>query len=110
MEQLLRKWDGEEVIIRYDNFTDAWIIIAIHNTRLGIGTGGTRMKPYQTLQDALQDAMKLSEGMSYKYAVSNFLRGGAKAVIALPDNFDSTKRADLLRRYGKTGPPARRAF
>ncbi|MGD9306894.1 MAG: hypothetical protein PVF79_21700, partial [Desulfobacterales bacterium] len=64
MEQLLRKWDGEEVIIRFDNLTGAWIIIAIHNTRLGIGTGGTRMKPYQTLEDALQDAMKLSEGMS----------------------------------------------
>jgi glutamate dehydrogenase/leucine dehydrogenase len=101
MEQLLRKWDGEEVIIRFDNLTGAWIIIAIHNTRLGIATGGTRMKPYQTLQDALQDAMKLSEGMSYKYAVSNFARGGAKAVIALPDNFESTKRSDLLRRYGK---------
>ena len=40
MEQLIRKWDGEEVIIRFDNLTGAWIIIAIHNTRLGIGTGG----------------------------------------------------------------------
>lgn len=101
MESLLKKWDGEEVIIRFDNLTKAWIIIAIHNTRLGIGTGGTRMKPYQNLQEALQDAMKLAEGMSYKYAVSNFPRGGAKAVIALPDKFDSTERPDLLRRYGK---------
>jgi len=39
--------------------------------------------------------------MSYKYAVSNIPRGGAKAVIALPDSFDPTQRADLLRRYGK---------
>jgi glutamate dehydrogenase/leucine dehydrogenase len=101
MEQLLKNWDGEEVILRFDKITGAWIIIAIHNTRLGIGTGGTRMKHYETLRDAVQDAMKLSEGMSYKYAVSNFPRGGAKAVIALPDIFDSTKRADLLRRYGK---------
>jgi leucine dehydrogenase len=101
LESLLRQWDGEEVMIRFDHPTGAWIIIAVHNTRLGIGTGGTRMKHYSGLQEALQDAMKLAESMSYKYAVADFPRGGAKAVIALPNDFDTQERLNLLRRYGK---------
>ena len=101
MESQLRQWDGEEVMIRFDRPTCAWIIIAIHNTRLGTGTGGTRMKHYSDLPEAMQDAMKLAEGMSYKYAVANFPRGGAKAVIALPEDFDIHERPNLLRRYGK---------
>ena len=38
--------------------------------------------------------------MSFKYAVANFPRGGGKAVIYIPDNFDPQQRPDLLRRYG----------
>ncbi len=32
MESLLREWDGETVIVRYDRPTGAWIFIAIHST------------------------------------------------------------------------------
>ena len=100
MEKLLQKWPGEEVIIRYDNGADAWIIIAIHSTVLGPGAGGTRMKPYVDLKAALVDAMRLSESMTLKYAVAGFPRGGAKAVIAAPDSLTSADRQALLRRYG----------
>lgn len=100
MEELLKQWDGEEVIIRYDKPSGAWIIIAIHNTRLGTATGGTRMKSYSDLKAAVQDALKLAEGMSFKYAVANFPRGGGKAVIHVPDNFDEQQRPELLKRYG----------
>jgi leucine dehydrogenase len=101
METLLGKWDGEEVLIRFDRPSAAWIIIAVHDTHLGPGTGGTRLKHYPGLLAAMQDALKLAESMTYKYAVANFPRGGAKAVIALPDNFEPQHRSDLLRRYGK---------
>ena len=100
MEKLLKQWDGEEVIIRYDRPSGAWIVIAIHNTRCGTATGGTRMQPYPDLQTAVQDALKLAEGMSYKYAVANFPRGGGKAVIFLPHDFDKQQRPELLKRYG----------
>ena len=30
MESLIREWDGETVIVRYDRATGAWIFIAIH--------------------------------------------------------------------------------
>jgi leucine dehydrogenase len=100
VESLLRKWDGEEVIIRFDKPSGAWIIIAIHNTHRGVATGGTRMKQFPNLKAAVQDALKLAEGMTFKYAVANFPRGGGKAVIHLPQEFDSQQRPDLLRRYG----------
>jgi leucine dehydrogenase len=80
--------------------TGAWIIIAIHSTRLGPATGGTRMKPYPDVETALHDALRLAASMTYKFAVADLPRGGGKAVIGLPDDFDPCARPDLLRRYG----------
>lgn len=100
VESLLGAWDGETVIVRHDKATRAWIFIAIHSTRLGPADGGTRMKAYPDLPAALQDALRLSEGMTYKFAVAGIRRGGAKAVIALPPGFDPQERPALLRRYG----------
>ncbi len=99
MEQL-KKWNGENVIVRFDQPTGAWIIIAIHSTRLGPAGGGTRMKTYPSFDAALDDVLRLAEGMTRKFAVVDFPFGGGKTVIALPPNFDPRARADLLRRYG----------
>lgn len=101
MESMLRAWDGEEVIIRYDRPSEAWIFIAIHSTTLGPPvSGGTRLKSYPSPQDALQDALKLSAAMTYKLAVAGVPHGGGKVVIAAPPDLDPQARADLLRRYG----------
>jgi leucine dehydrogenase len=100
MESLLREWDGDTVIVRYDRPTGAWIFVAIHSTRLGPATGGTRMKSYPDVQAALQDALRLAAGMTYKFAVPGIPWGGGKAVIAIPPDFDPQSRPALLRRYG----------
>jgi leucine dehydrogenase len=100
MESLLREWDGETVIVRFDQPTGAWIFIAIHSTRLGPAAGGTRIKSYSGVQAALQDAFRLAEGMSYKFATPGIPFGGGKAVIAVPHDFDTRDRPELLRRYG----------
>jgi leucine dehydrogenase len=100
MEALLREWDGETVIVRYDQLTGAWILIAIHSTRLGPAAGGTRMKSYSDVPEALQDAFRLAAGMSYKFATPGLPFGGGKAVIAIPPDFDPQSRPALLRRYG----------
>jgi leucine dehydrogenase len=100
MEHLLRAWDGEDLILRFDRPTGAWLIIAVHSTRLGVATGGTRMKTYPSLDDAVRDAHALARGMTYKYALSGYPRGGGKAVIALPGPMGEAERRDLLRRYG----------
>ncbi len=100
MDSLLKEWDGESVIIRFDRPTRAWIFIAIHSTRLGPAIGGTRMKPYPNVQAALLDALRLAGGMTYKWAAAGFDAGGGKAVIAIPADLDPQERVKLLRRYG----------
>ena len=100
MEALLSEWDGESVIIHHDQWTGAWIIIAVHSTRLGPAVGGTRMKSYADLSAALQDALRLASGMSYKFAASGLSYGGGKAVLAVPPDFENRDRPGFLRRYG----------
>lgn len=100
IESLLRKWDGETVVVRYDRPTGAWIFIAVHSSLLGPATGGTRMKPYPGIEDALRDALKLARGMTYKFAVPSIPYGGGKAVIDVPPSLDPESRRGLLRRYG----------
>ena len=43
--------------------------------------GGTRMWPYQSEAEALNDVLRLSRGMTYKNAVAGLNIGGGKAVI-----------------------------
>jgi leucine dehydrogenase len=100
-ESLLQGWDGESVVIRHDKPSGAWICIAIHSTRLGPATGGTRLKTYPDFAAALQDALRLAAGMTCKFAVSGIPRGGGKAVIAVPRDFDPQLRPALLRNYGR---------
>lgn len=101
MESLLKQWDGETMIIRFDQPSRAWIFIALHSTRLGPPvSGGTRMKSYPDTNTALQDAMRLSAAMTAKLVLAGIAHGGGKAVIALPADFDPAKRSGLLRRYG----------
>ena len=100
VERLLADWDGEEVILRYDKPAAAWILIAVHSTRLGAAVGGTRMKSYPDLEAALEDALRLAKGMTYKFAVPGLAVGGGKAVISVPPDLDAQSRHALLRRYG----------
>ncbi len=100
METLIQSWDGESVVSRFDRESGTWMFIAIHSTALGLATGGTRLKSYPTPRDALFDAMRLAEGMTYKWAGIEFPRGGGKAVLDIPDLFDPSQREGLLSRYG----------
>jgi leucine dehydrogenase len=100
-EDLLRSWDGEEVVIRYDEPSGAWIFLCVHSTALGPAGGGTRMRVYDNPGDALADAMRLSQAMTVKMAVANAERGGGKAVLAVPELPTGEARRSLLLRYGQ---------
>ena len=102
MEDLLAGWDGESVSIHRDGNSGAWMFICVHSTRLGKAAGGTRMKHYPDLRDALADGMRLAEAMSLKFASIDFPHGGGKAVIALPtpEIPQGEARRSLLREYG----------
>ncbi|HEY45953.1 MAG: hypothetical protein AMJ88_13160 [Anaerolineae bacterium SM23_ 63] len=101
METLIQSWDGESVISRFDRESGTWMFIAIHSTALGVATGGTRLKSYPTPRDALFDAMRLAEGMTYKWAGVEFPRGGGKAVLNISEVFDPSQREGLMSRYGQ---------
>jgi glutamate dehydrogenase/leucine dehydrogenase len=96
----LADWGGESLIVRRDRDSGAWILVAIHSTLLGPAAGGTRMKPYPDLDAALEDALRLSAGMTYKFATPGLPFGGAKAVIMVPPDLEPVARNDLLRRFG----------
>ena len=100
MEELIRSWDGERVVMRYDEEADAWMFIAIHSTRLGPAIGGTRMKVYDSPRDGLRDVQRLAAGMTYKWAGIDFPIGGGKGVIALSRPVEAAARERLLERYG----------
>jgi leucine dehydrogenase len=89
----------EQVVFCHDEKTGLRAIIAIHNTVLGPALGGTRMWQYASDADALLDALRLSEGMTYKAAVAGLNLGGGKAVILGDARKD--KSEPFFRRYGK---------
>jgi leucine dehydrogenase len=99
LEDLIRGWDGEEVVVGFDEPSGTWMFVCIHSTRLGPAGGGTRMKSYAQPSDALQDAMNLSEAMTLKMAAAGIPFGGGKAVVAVPAPPKGDERRRILLRY-----------
>ncbi len=84
MESIFRymeKYDYENLLLCQDKALDFKAVIAIHDTTLGPATGGCRMWQYDSEMDAIEDALRLSRGMTYKYAAAGVNLGGGKAVI-----------------------------
>ena len=73
--------------------------IAIHSTTLGPAAGGLRMRPYDSEEAALTDALRLSEGMTYKNAAAGLRLGGGKAVIM--GDPATLKTPALLHAFGR---------
>ena len=69
----------EQIVFGEDQEAGLVSIIAIHNTQLGPSLGGCRMWPYNSLDEALSDALRLSKGMTYKHAIAGLNFGGGKA-------------------------------
>jgi leucine dehydrogenase len=95
----MAEFGHEQVVFCYDRETGMRAIIAIHDTALGPARGGTRYKGYDSEEDALDDALRLSRGMTYKFAFTDMPRGGGKAVL-LKQNGTADKRV-LLRVFGR---------
>ena len=49
--------EHEQVVFCNDPATGLRAIIAIHNTTLGPALGGCRMQPYESVDEALEDAL-----------------------------------------------------
>lgn len=100
MEKLIREWDGECVISRYDAPSDSWIFVAIHDRTLGMALGGCRFKIYGDPREGLREALSLARAMTYKWAAVELPFGGGKAVIAPRVPLVESQRHELLLRFG----------
>lgn len=89
----------ETVAFREDPESGLRAIIAVHNSALGPALGGCRMFPYASDRDALEDALRLSKGMTYKSALAGLPLGGGKAVII--GNPHTHKTEALMEAMGK---------
>ncbi|HYV10756.1 MAG TPA: Glu/Leu/Phe/Val dehydrogenase [Pyrinomonadaceae bacterium] len=89
----------ELVLIGRDDAIGYHGIIAIHSTALGPAVGGTRFWNYDSEDEALTDALRLSHGMTYKSALAGLPLGGGKSIII--GNHSARDRTALLRAHGR---------
>jgi leucine dehydrogenase len=82
--------------------SDTPFVIAIHTPGDGVALGGCRMLPSHTVEDALRDALALSRAMTFKGAAVGLRHGGAKCVIAAPEDgpLRGAPRRDVLLDVG----------
>lgn len=89
----------EQVVFVSDKESGFKGIIGIHNSNRGPALGGCRVWDYATDEQALEDVLRLSKGMSYKNALANLPYGGGKAVIIGTPSPD--KRAAVFSAMGQ---------
>ena len=95
----------ERVAHAVDEASGLNAIIAIHDTTLGPALGGMRMQPYPFESEAIADATRLAQAMTYKAAVANTGQGGGKALPQAVSGvlFSSyTNRSKTKKRCTKT--------
>jgi leucine dehydrogenase len=95
----MEEMEHEQLMFFSDKETGLKGIIGIHNSVLGPALGGTRLWRYANEQEAIEDVLRLSRGMSFKSSISGIHLGGGKAVII--DNPQAKKDEAFWRSYGK---------
>jgi len=99
MFTLLEEYGHQKILFCYDKEVGLKALITIHDTTLGPAIGGTRMLSYQTENEAIEDCLRLSKGMTYKAAITGVNLGGGNAVIIGDSRTQKTEA--LLRRFGQ---------
>ena len=71
----------ERVIHVTDDESGLDAIIPLHSTKLGPAIGGIRCYAYDSFNSQLTDALRLSQGMTFKNAAAGLNHGGAKTAV-----------------------------
>lgn len=95
----MEKYDYEQLVFCQDEASGLKAIIAIHDTTLGPALGGARMWTYASEENAIEDALRLARGMTYKNAAAGLNLGGGKTVI-IGDPFKD-KNEEMFRALGR---------
>ncbi|HXB16691.1 MAG TPA: Glu/Leu/Phe/Val dehydrogenase dimerization domain-containing protein [Solirubrobacteraceae bacterium] len=85
--------EHELVLVRRGRRTGAHTIVAVHSTVLGPALGGCRLWRYPSLDEAVEDALRLSSAMTLKAAAAQLPLGGGKAVIFPGPELDLSGRS-----------------
>jgi len=97
--QRMQEYDYEELVFFQDRATGLQAIVAIHDTTLGPSLGGCRFWQYTSARAAINDALRLARGMTYKASVAGLNLGGGKSVVI--GNPKTHKSEALLRALGR---------
>jgi leucine dehydrogenase len=89
----------ERVALGEDDGAGYRAVVAVHSTALGPALGGTRLWNYASVGEAVDDALRLSRGMTYKNALAGLPFGGGKSVIIADGR--SVDREKLFRAHGR---------
>ncbi|WP_307891961.1 branched-chain amino acid dehydrogenase [Bacillus swezeyi] len=95
----MEQYDYEQLVFCQDKQSGLKAIIAIHDTTLGPALGGTRMWTYENEEAAIEDALRLARGMTYKNAAAGLNLGGGKTVIIGDPRKD--KNEEMFRAFGR---------
>jgi len=95
----MEQYDYEQLLFCQDKESGLKAIIAIHDTTLGPALGGTRMWMYESEEAAIEDALRLARGMTYKNAAAGLNLGGGKTVIIGDPRKD--KNEAMFRAFGR---------
>ncbi|TAA70695.1 Leu/Phe/Val dehydrogenase [Planococcus salinarum] len=95
----MEEHDYEQLVFCQDKNSGLKAIICIHDTTLGPALGGTRMWNYDTEEEAIEDAIRLGRGMTYKNAAAGLNLGGGKTVIIGDPLKD--KNEEMFRAFGR---------
>lgn len=98
-----RSLDHERVQLATGRRSGLTMLVALHSSALGPGLGGCRLWHYDGWQEALDDVLRLSAGMTAKNALAGLPRGGGKAVIRLApgEQLDGERRRDAFLDLGE---------
>lgn len=95
----MAEFDYENLYFCQEKETGLRAIIALHDTTLGPAAGGCRMWTYANEMAAVEDALRLARGMTYKYAAAGVNLGGGKCVVI--GNPATDKSEALFRTLGR---------
>jgi len=102
--ETMEQKDYEQLVFCQDEVTGLKAIICIHDTTLGPALGGCRVRnDYESEEEAIEDAMNLARGMTYKNAAAGLNLGGGKTVVmGAPDKQNEEAFYRALGRYVNT--------
>lgn len=89
----------EQIAFFSDPETGLKGIVAIHDTTLGPALGGLRMWKFRSEAEAIEDVLRLSQGMTYKASIAGLNLGGGKGVII--GDSRTEKSEGLFRSFGR---------